>query len=289
MIDHWCDYTSWKNKWKADFIHNINNGLDVVLLWTLYLLFIALDWCNVKQGSSIQSYKSSCLPGIGKKSCWIMALVPLNVGGWGGAREESALARFMRGISVHLQASKVQHNLKTPGCINNCRCCWDATERKAAFHREGAAFLWSFYTAAGRWVFFFFFFFCRQLTDCLARFFSICLSAAQLVPCVLGERKKTQQSGSAAWLKVAQSNIDCLLFCHPALSLLQNKHSLVSLHRCLKSTFCVPFRHKRALRQLLSLLHKWNKSPLCKKWWGHGKKRMILLLHQDVIQIPGSL
>lgn len=119
---------------------------------------------------------------------------------------------------------------------------------------------------------------------------SLSASAQQnLVHAFFARKKKKQQSESAAWLKVAQSNIDCLLFCHPALSRLQNKHSLVSLHLCLKSTFCVPFRHSRALRQLLSLLHKWNKSPLCKKWWGHGKKRMILLLHQDVIQIPGSL
>lgn len=111
------------------------------------------------------------------------------------------------------------------------------------------------------------------VSPCLA-FVSIGLSTAKPGSCILCKKKKKwQQSESAAWLKVAQSNIDCLLFCHPALSRLLNKHSLVSLHLCLKSTFCVPFRHSRALRQLLSLLHKWNKSPLCKKWWGHGKKK----------------
>lgn len=150
----------------------------------------------------------------------------------------------------------------------------DVAEKKSAFHRKGAASLFSFYAAAGRWVSFFFW---RQMTDCLT-VSRLCLYLPQhSTTCFMNslqEKKKTkkQQSESAAWLKVAQSNIDCLLFCHPALSRLQNKHSLVSLHLCLKSTFCVPFRHTRALRQLLSLLHKWNKSPLCKKWWGHGKK-----------------
>lgn len=98
--------------------------------------------------------------------------------------------------------------------------------------------------------------------------------------------KKRKTEKSRAEVAPAQSNIDCLPLCHPAL--LQNKYSLVSLHLCLKSTFCVPFRRTRARCQLLSLLHKWNKSLLCKKWWGHGK-RMILPLRQDVIQIPGSL
>lgn len=102
-------------------------------------------------------------------------------------------------------------------------------------------------------------------------------------------RKKEKTKTAEQKCCLAKSNVDCLLFCHPALSLLQNKHSLVSFHLCLKRTFCVPFRHTRALRHLLLLLHKWNKSLLCKKWWGHGKKGMILLLRQAVIQIPGSL
>lgn len=104
----------------------------------------------------------------------------------------------------------------------------------------------------------------------------------------LHAHKKEENRKSGGEVALAQSNIDCLLLCHPALLLLQNKYSLVSLHLCLKSTFCVPFRRTRAHCQLLSLLHKWNKSLLCKKWWGHGK-RMILPLRQDVIQIPGSL
>lgn len=50
---------------------------------------------------------------------------------------------------------------------------------------------------------------------------------------VLGDQK-------SCWVKKlhgSQSDIDCLLFCHLALSLLHHKSSLVSLHLRLKSTF----------------------------------------------------
>lgn len=136
-------------------------------------------------------------------------------------------------------ASKVQHST-TPGCINGCRCCWNATGRKAAFTREGVVVISSFTQLLLRWMSF-----CRRLTGRLAAatFLYICLSTAQLAPFVLCTRaEKEENRKRGAEVAPAQSNIDCLPLCHPALSLLQNKHSLVSLHLCLKSTFCVPFR-----------------------------------------------
>lgn len=71
------------------------------------------------------------------------------------------------------------------------------------------------------------------------------------------------------WVKVVNNTKrHWLLSILPSNSfILPHKHSLVSLHLCLKSSLLfgvsVPFSNMWALCQLLSLLHKWNKSLLC--------------------------
>lgn len=79
------------------------------------------------------------------------------------------------------------------------------------------------------------------------------------------------------WVKVVHNTKPhWLLSILPSNSfILPHKCSPVSLHLCLKSTLLlgigVPLSNMWAHCQLLSLLHKWNKSQLCKKWCGHGK------------------
>lgn len=101
-------------------------------------------------------------------------------------------------------ASKVQHST-TPGCINDCRCCWKVTGRKAAFTREGVVVISSFTQLLLCWMGF-----CRRLTGRLAAAtsFYICLSTAQLVPFILctrtkkeENRQKKKQSGSCTGTK----------------------------------------------------------------------------------------
>lgn len=116
-------------------------------------------------------------------------------------------------------ASKAQHS--TPGCINDCRCCWNVTGRKAAFTHEGVVVIFSFTQLLVCWMSF-----CRRLTGRLAvaTFFYICLSTAQLVPFILCTRTINEENRkSGAEVAPAQSNTDCLSLCHPALSLLQKQ------------------------------------------------------------------
>lgn len=119
-----------------------------------------------------------------------MALAWLNGGDPG--REEPATRTLRARNLCPSAASKAQHNLKTPGRINGCRCCWDGTERKAAFRREGAAFLCNFCTAAGRRLSCCCYccFFRPMLTDCLTRFFFSASALHNLFHAFFARKKK---------------------------------------------------------------------------------------------------
>lgn len=110
-------------------------------------------------------------------------------------------------------ASKVQHST-TPGCMNDCRCCWNVTGKKAAFTREGVVVISSFTQLLVCWMSF-----CRRLTDRLAAttFFHICLSAAQFVSFILCTRTK-ERGGEKAEQKLHRHKATLIVF-HSAIQL----------------------------------------------------------------------
>lgn len=112
-------------------------------------------------------------------------------------------------------ASKVQHST-TPGCINDCRCCWKVTGRKAAFTREGVVVISSFTQLLLCWMGF-----CRRLTGRLAAAtsFYICLSTAQLVPFILCTRTKKEENRQKKTERKLHRHKATLIVFHSAIQL----------------------------------------------------------------------
>lgn len=112
-------------------------------------------------------------------------------------------------------ASKVQHST-TPGCINDCRCCWKVTGRKAAFTREGVVVISSFTQLLLCWMGF-----CRRLTGRLAAAtsFYICLSTAQLVPFILCKRTKKEENRQKKTERKLHRHKATLIVFHSAIQL----------------------------------------------------------------------